>query len=46
MKKQAGKIRVSLEEIKKMKGRSNLSKLIQEQKRERDKPEEPEGQKR
>ncbi|EPZ8231907.1 hypothetical protein ACXWHK_004705 [Vibrio alginolyticus] len=39
MRKQSGKVRASLEEIKKMKGRSNLSKLIQEQKREKNKPE-------
>ncbi|GAA5215711.1 hypothetical protein ACFSJ3_10870 [Corallincola platygyrae] len=41
MNKQAGKTRVSLEEIKKMKGRSQLSKLIAEQNKEKAKPDSP-----
>jgi len=37
MKKESGKVRVSLKELKTMKGRSNIVKLLNEQKKEREK---------
>ena len=40
MRKVAGKTRASLEEIRKLKGQSHLGKLIDDQKKERAKPEE------
>jgi hypothetical protein len=37
MKKQSGKVRLSLKELKKMKGKSNIVKLLSEQQKEREK---------
>lgn len=39
MKKESGKVRVSLKELKTMKGKSNIVKLLDEQKKEREKVE-------
>ncbi|WP_281252983.1 hypothetical protein [Pseudocolwellia agarivorans] len=37
MQKKSGKVRVSLKELKQMKGKSNIVKLLNEQKKEREK---------